>query len=305
MIQPNNQTKLFGFDKLFDEFTKLNKENKLPNKILFSGQKGLGKSTFSYHLINSILSKNEEFSYDFKNFCINNKNKSYKLIQNKSHPNFNLIDILPEKKNIDINQIRQLVSKFNKSSFNSKKRFILIDNIEFLNLSSVNALLKFLEEPTYNTFFILIHNHKKIPNTLRSRCIEYKIFFTNKEIVDISNQLLNGNVFDLINNELLSYYFTPGKIYHLFNFSLENKIQLKDINLHDFLSLLINKAFYKKDAVMSILTYDFVEFFLYKNFKKNYFTITNDFLRKINYIRKFNLDQESLFIDFKEKILNG
>ena len=81
------------------------------------------------------------------------------MIQNKTHPNFNLIDVLPEK-NIDINQIRNLLSKFNKSSFNSKPRFILIDNIEFLNINSVNALLKFLEEPSVNTYFILIHNHK-------------------------------------------------------------------------------------------------------------------------------------------------
>ena len=84
---------------------------------------------------------------------------------------------MPEKMNIDINQIRQLLSKFNKSSFNSKPRFILIDNIELLNISSVNALLKFLEEPSANTYFILIHNHKDIPNTLRSRCLEFKIFF--------------------------------------------------------------------------------------------------------------------------------
>ena len=190
MIRPNNQTKLYGFNKLFNELNNLINENKLPNKILLSGQKGLGKSTFSYHLINSILSKNEEFSYDFENFCINYQNKTFKLMQNKSHPNFDLIDVSADKKNIDIAQIRQLISKFNKSSFNSKQRFILIDNIEYLNKNSVNALLKFLEEPTENTFFILIHNHKKIPNTLRSRCIEYKIFFTNKEMIDISNQLL-------------------------------------------------------------------------------------------------------------------
>ena len=50
-------------------------------------------------------------------------------------------------------------------------------NSELLNISSVNALLKFLEEPSKNTYFILIHNHKDIPNTLRSRCLEFKIFF--------------------------------------------------------------------------------------------------------------------------------
>ena len=305
MIRPSNQTKLFGYNKMFNELINLNNEDKLPNKILLSGQKGLGKCTFSYHLVNSILSKNEEFSYDLENFFINPENKSFKLIQNKSHPNFNLIDVLPEKKNIDIDQVRQLLSIFNKSSFNSKQRFILIDNIEYLNKNSTNALLKFLEEPSDNTFFILIHNHKEIPNTLKSRCLEYKIFFTNKEMIDISNRLLENNIFDLINNELLNYYFTPGKIYYLFQFSVENKINLKNITLNEFLSLLIDKGFYKKDTFMNILIYDFVEFFLCKNFQKNYFSNTNDYLVKINNMKKFNLDEESFFIDFKEKILNG
>ena len=64
-----------------------------------------------------------------------------------------LIDVKDEKINIDINQIRDLISKLNKSSFNQKPRFILIDNIEFLNTNSINALLKVLEEPP--TMFIL------------------------------------------------------------------------------------------------------------------------------------------------------
>ena len=55
----------------------------------------------------------------------------YKTILNKSNPNFYLLDINLEKKSIDINQIRKLISNLNKSSFNKKPRFVLIDNIEF------------------------------------------------------------------------------------------------------------------------------------------------------------------------------
>ena len=65
-----------------------------------------------------------------------------------------------KKKNIDINQIRELITNLNKFSFNNKKRFVLIDNIELLNLNSVNALLKILEEPNDNINFILINNNK-------------------------------------------------------------------------------------------------------------------------------------------------
>ena len=180
-LVPINQTELYGLDDEFNEFVKLYIQNKLPNKILLSGEKGIGKSTLAYHLINYILSENEENSYNVEKFVIHSENRSYKLIQNGTSPNFYLIDISSEKKSIDINQIRNLINNLNKSTFNSKPRFVLIDNIEYLNLSSVNALLKILEEPNDNIFFILIHNNKKIVSTLLSRCLNFKISLTKKK----------------------------------------------------------------------------------------------------------------------------
>ena len=79
---------------------------------------------------------------------------------NKSNPNFILLDI-PVEKTIDLTQVRDLISNLNKTSLNEKPRFILIDNIEFLNLSSINALLKIIEEPSINIHFLLINNKKK------------------------------------------------------------------------------------------------------------------------------------------------
>ena len=149
-IEPINQIKLFGLDKYFSELVDLDKNDKLPNKIMFSGPKGQGKSTLAFHFINYILSKNEEHSYDIKNYKINIENRSFKTVLNKSNPNLVIIDINPEKKMIDINQIRDLITNLNKSSFNNKPRFVLINNIEFLNHNSINALLKVLEEPNLN-----------------------------------------------------------------------------------------------------------------------------------------------------------
>ena len=166
---PSTQTILYEHKKIFSDLSKLYKSNKLPNKILLSGEKGIGKSTIAYHLINLVLSKNEEYCYDTTNNIINTENKSYKLVQNKSNPNFQLIDVAHDKKNIDINQIRELIINLNKSSFNLKPRFILIDNIELLNINSINALLKILEEPNENIFFILINNNRKVLPTLKSR----------------------------------------------------------------------------------------------------------------------------------------
>ena len=97
-LKPSENTKIYGMEIFFNELSGLYKQKKLPNKILLSGKKGLGKSTLAYHLINYILSENEEYKYNLKNFSINKDNKSYKLLQNNSHPNFYLIDLLTEKK---------------------------------------------------------------------------------------------------------------------------------------------------------------------------------------------------------------
>ena len=152
-MRPSESLNLYGMEYFMNEFIYLHESNKLPNKILLSGKKGIGKSTLAYHLINYALSTNEDFTYDKENLSINNNNKTFKLIQNKSHPNFYLIDLIDEKKSIDIGQIREMITYTNKSSFNTKPRFILIDNIENLNKNSVNALLKIVEEPNENIFF--------------------------------------------------------------------------------------------------------------------------------------------------------
>ena len=219
-LKPCENTQIFGMDFFFNEITEIYKKNKMPTKILLSGKKGVGKSTLAYHIINYILSNDEDFKYDEKKLVINKENRSFKLIQNNSHPNFYLIDLLDDKKNIDVTQIREMITYSNKSSFNNMSRFILIDNVEKLNKNSVNALLKIVEEPNENIFFILINNSEKyILPTLKSRCLTFNINFTFNESMNISNQILNDNVFNLINYDLINYYNTPGEIINLINFS--------------------------------------------------------------------------------------
>ena len=166
-LKSNNQKQLFSFENIFLDIINLYDKKKLPNKILLSGPKGTGKATLAYHLANYVFSKKEEYSYDINKFKINDLNKSYKLIVNNSHPNFHLIDVLADKKIIEISQIRQMINYANKSAFNNRERIFLIDNAENLNLNSLNALLKIVEEPNENIIFIIIFdNNKTILNTL-------------------------------------------------------------------------------------------------------------------------------------------
>ena len=280
----------------------------LPNKILLSGEKGIGKSTLAYHIINYILSSEEDLSYDPKNFRINPENRSFKLVINKSNPNFISIDIEDDKKSIDINQIRNLIITLNKSSFNSKPRFVLIDNIELLNINSVNALLKILEEPNDNIYFILINNNKKILPTLKSRCLNYKIQLTSNQSFDITNKILGGNFNDLINNQIINNYSTPGSILNLLNFANNNDIDLKDINLKDFIKKILMEKKYKKDQFIKHLLYSLIEIYFRNNVTVkniNMLTLQNYFLNKINNTKIFNLDDETLFMEFEDRVLNG
>ena len=302
---PINQLNLYGLQKNLDELVKLYEIDKLPNKIMFSGRKGIGKCTLAYHLINFILSKNEDFSYNLDNYSINKENKTFKLIQNKIHPNFYLIDINLKKKIIDIFQIRSLISDLNKSNLNSKPRIVLIDNIENLNINSVNSLLKILEEPPKNTYFILISNNKNVLPTIKSRCLNFNIILNNKTSHEISNKLFGSQILTLINNNLLDYYFTPGKVSNLINFLSDNDIDYENLSLKKILDLLIDKLYYKKDISIKLMTYEFIELFLNNEFKSKKIDIYHSFLKKIDETKKFNLDDESLFIEFKSKVLNG
>ena len=82
------QTKLYGYRSLFSELTNIYNKKRLPNKILFSGKKGIGKATFALHLTNYIFSLMEQNRYDLDNNSIDINNKSYKLISQNIHPNF-------------------------------------------------------------------------------------------------------------------------------------------------------------------------------------------------------------------------
>jgi len=307
-LEPMNQTRLFELNNYIHELIRLDKKNNLPNKILLSGQKGLGKSTLAYHFINYSLSKDEDFKYDINNFEINIENRSFKTILNKSNINFSLIDINPEKKSIDVNQIRELISNLKKSSLNDKPRYILIDNIEYLNTNSINALLKILEEPSENVFFILINNNKHVLKTLLSRCINFKISIPNSKVLEITNNLLNGEISEFINKDLINYYSTPGNLFNLVRFSNIYKYDLKDLDLRQFLKLIIKNKLYKKDSAINYLIYDFIEFYFNKQNLSLSININDKysyFLKMISNIKKFNLDEDSFFIEFEQKILNG
>ena len=307
-LDPSTQTSLFEHKEIFIQFSKLYKNENLPNKILLSGEKGIGKSTLAYHLINFVLSENEECPYDLESNKINPENKSHKLILNKSNPNFYLIDVADDKKNIDINQIRELIINLNKSSFNEKKRFVLIDNIELLNVNSINALLKILEEPNENINFILINNNKRVLPTLKSRCLNFKVYLTKSQSIKIVNKILNDDISNVIKHELFDNYITPGKLFKIIKLSKEYKLDLVNQNLKTTLKTIFKDKIYKKNKSISEIIYSFIELYFRNNISIENISLLKSyhyFLNKINNTKIYNLDEETLFMEFEDKILNG
>ena len=86
-MEPSVQTKLYEYNDLFSLLIRLQNDSRLPNKFIISGKKGIGKSTFAYHFINYLFSKDEENKYDLSNFEINKNNRSYNLVK-KNSPKF-------------------------------------------------------------------------------------------------------------------------------------------------------------------------------------------------------------------------
>ena len=308
-LDPKNQEILLGFNNLFNHFTYLLDNKKFPNKIMISGPKGIGKSTFAYHIINYIFSKNEKNPYDINEYKIQSENRSFNLIKNLSHPNFYLIDLLDGKKIIEISQVRRAISYSQKSSFNDNYRIVLIDNVEYLNSYSANALLKIIEEPNEKLFFILIHNNsKKIIKTIKSRCIIFKKNFSYDENLSIANDIANVNLKDFFNETIINHYLTIGDLLQLYNFSINNKLDIKKLTLKDLLLYLINFKIYKNNNDLTNLTFKLIESYFYYSFlnnrNSNIYKLYEYFIKKIDYTNKFNLDIESLFLEFKNKVTN-
>tara|TARA_Y100000768_G_C23915073_1_gene651957 strand:+ start:237 stop:1172 length:936 start_codon:yes stop_codon:yes gene_type:complete len=307
---PSNNTNLFGYKYFLSNLIEIYKKDALPKKIIFSGNSGIGKCTLAYHLSNYIFSLNEKNKYNINENIISNENYSYNLVSKNTHPNFFLISSDDGKMNIQVSKIREMIDFSNKSSFNGQCKIIIIDNIEHLNVHSVNSLLKIIEEPNSNIYFFLIHNSKEmILDTLKSRCIKYSLFLNHEDRVKIISKLLNNDFYLNLNDDFKNYYNSPGDIIKLFDFFQNNEID-ENISIEELLKLIINKSLYKKDSYLkSNLSY-FIELYFKKKIfyfssKDKFYYLYKYFLLKISDCSKYNLDLESILIEFKGKVLNG
>tara|TARA_Y100001980_G_C14536950_1_gene313819 strand:- start:354 stop:1277 length:924 start_codon:yes stop_codon:yes gene_type:complete len=298
--------KIYGYNDLFNFFIKLDEEKRIPNKFILSGNKGIGKSTFAYHLINYILSKNEKNKYDTTNYKINDENKSYRLIKNLSHPNFLLIDVDDGKQQISIDKIRKSFDFINKSSMNNDFRIILIDNAEYLNQSSGNALLKVIEEPNEKLIFILVHDIScKLLDTIKSRCIIFKKAFSCEEKISIFEKIVNQNFTDIFKNNFLFKFMSIGELIYLKKFSEECKLKEK-IDNKNILNIYLKDKYNKDNKKTQKIMFKLMQIYLFQinmnSFSEKNFMWYNSFFKKVTEANIYNLDIGNLYFEFQKKM---
>ena len=272
-----NSLQLFGLDSYFNDFLEQHKKNKFPKVLLFTGNKGIGKFTLAFHLINYFLSKDLKNSYDIKNKIIDKNSVVYKQILSNTSENF--IYISNENRfRAKIEQIREIRKKLNNSTLNNFPRFIVFDDVELLNINSANSLLKIIEEPTDTNFFILINNKStSLIETIKSRSIETNFFLNNLKKEKIFLKL--SHLHELKENFSHQYikYTTPGLLLKYSQIITENNINLES-EFSEIVSVFLEK--FKKTK--NELFLDFINFFLEIKSEKISVNSSVDFLNSIN-----------------------
>lgn len=312
IVSAKNQLRLFGFENYFNYFIKLYEKKELPNSILLSGPKGLGKATFAYHIINYFLSKNEERKYSIKNFVINENNLSYKLLTTNIHPNFFLIENNLLEKDIKIEQVRNMLKFLNKTTYSRNLKIIMIDNAENLNLNSSNALLKSIEEPPNNTFFFIVHNNAfKILDTIKSRCTEFQFSFNISQKKNIFANIIKQYKDEFEINALIeNYYFdTPGNLIKYFLTLDKTDLNITKDTLKCILHFIEKYKNKKNPEILSFISLFIEKFYneLCLNNNKNsnkYFLNQSKILKQIDEMKKFNLNEKTIFICIKSILQN-
>ncbi len=184
---------LFGHETQEKEFIDCYKSGKLHHGWLITGARGIGKATLAWRLAKFMLTQPVK-SFNANSLFDETNQQHHTELDDKSKKSIE-IRILAEseprlsvtRRNFDekrkkfrssirVDEIRRLNSFFSLSVSDGGSRVAIIDCVDDLNINAANALLKTLEEPPKDTFFLLIsHNPGSLLETIRSRCRELRL----------------------------------------------------------------------------------------------------------------------------------
>src|SRR2546422_4177797 len=157
-----------GNRKVIERLRAKLQQDRFPHSLIFSGPEGVGKHTCAL-MIAKALNCTRAATGDFCGECA-----SCRKIDSGTHPDVMTISVEEEATRIKIDQIRDLLVMLNLQPLEGRNKVFIIDPADLLNAEAENALLKGLEEPPENSFFILITvNVHELLLTVRSRCQVY------------------------------------------------------------------------------------------------------------------------------------
>jgi DNA polymerase-3 subunit delta' len=155
---------IIGHEEQIRQLTGYIESGKVPHALLFAGPFGLGKSKMArefFKALNCLVSPGDPCQA-----C-----KPCLTASSGAHPDLHILGPAPDKAQIIVDDIRDVIAETGLKPFEARRRVIVIEPAEKLNKASANALLKTLEEPPEGSLIILVsHNPSLLLPTIVSRC---------------------------------------------------------------------------------------------------------------------------------------
>ena len=197
--RPQTFDDLIGQDVVAETILNSIKANKVPNAYLFTGIRGIGKTTTA-----RIVAKSLNCSNGIENLCKEDHCENCAAISNSNH-----IDVLEmdAASKTGVDDVRDLIEFSRYGPTTAKYKIFIIDEVHMLSKQAFNALLKTLEEPPeYLKFIFATTEIKKIPITVISRCQRFdlsriksvELFNFIKKIKDKENGFASDDALRLI-----------------------------------------------------------------------------------------------------------
>lgn len=143
-------------------FLQLLKQNTLQHAYIFEGKAGTGKKEMAMWITQSLFCPESE-----EGAC--GKCQTCRRVKEQHHPD--VVEIEPDGQSIKIGQVRALKEEFTKSGMESRRKIVLVKDVEKMTVQAANSLLKFLEEPEGDiTVFLLTTARHRVLSTIQSRC---------------------------------------------------------------------------------------------------------------------------------------
>ena len=188
--------------EVLSAFEKEVKQNKISASYLSYGDKRVDLLFYALEFSKMVMTKDIEDEEEKKSI--------EKRIENLQHSDIEVIN--RKNENIKIDEVRELIYDAIESAYSSPKKIFILCGIENLRKESSNALLKILEEPPKDVYFILLARSLNIISTIKSRTIKFHLEGASNEELGVSKEI---------------YYFFDGNENNIRRYK-ENGIPLEE-----------------------------------------------------------------------------